>query len=461
MKKIKSNLFISVPALKSAWSLSILIAVGFLFYACSETNSPVADSSLPGETLTLASTAIGVNEDPVVIQDFTIEFKGNIYNSEDNTSTFSYEITRNSEASGFNYMVFEIPECAAEDYAGHTPLSSSTKTDNEIRWTSSTGSSRIHTVTYNGKKSTGMIDATIQGTGSGDIETKPIPGPCKGIYTISGFIYVDENGNEIKDAGEGGIGNVTVDIAKNDNTLANKKTSANGSFSFDVFTGDTSTDFTLEINEPSNSFLFDNFSPTTNPPKLSVTISDEDISGKNLGFQAQTGKIIQDFENEATRLQTEKPKFWASELKFADKGRRTIFTKTELLSFLQKIDDEYLDLYDFEFGSDKINKAENILTVRGNSTEQEQLRAELLAAMLNVASGNGAVDEGGNPLVEFNDLIIKTGIAGLISLESGTNSSLMMKNTTEVISTDTITSFSTSGDLITSFNGSGGGVGSK
>ena len=466
MKKIKSSLFISVPALKSVWSLSILIAVGFLFYACSETNNPVADSSLPGENLTLASTTVGVNSDPVVIQDFTITFNGNSYDEVANTSTFSYTVTRTSNANGFNNMAFEIPACAAEDYAGHTPLKSSSVTDNEIIWTSSlgSGSSRIHTVTYRGKKTTGMTDATIQGSGSGDTETKLIPGPCKGVYTISGFIYVDENDNKKKDSGEGGIGNATVHIAKNDNTLANKKTSANGSFSFDVFTGNTSTDFKLEVRKSSNSFLFDNFSPTTDP-ELIVTISNEDKSGKNLGFQAQSGKIIEEFEKEIIRLQTEKPRFWADEFKFADRGPpRILFTKTQLLSFLKKIDNDYLDLYDFKFGdkdNDRIKKAQNILTVRGNSTEIERFRAELLAAMLNVVSGNGAVDDDGNPLVEFNDLILKTGIAALISLESGANSSLMMKSTTEVISTDTITSFSTSGDLITSFNGSGGGVGSK
>ena len=445
--------------------LTIMLSFGLILYACSETQNPVSESTLTQSFSSPASSTIGVNEGDVTIQDFTIRFNGNSYDSLAKTSTFSYTVTRNSDARGFNYMAFEIPECAAEDYAGQTPDANSV-TDDEIRWTSSigSGSSRTHTVTYNGEITTGMVNATIQGSGSGDIETKPIPGPCKGVYTISGFIYVDENGNEIKDAGEGGIGNVTVHIAKNNNTLANKKTSANGSFSFDVYTGNIQTEYVLEVSELSNSFLFDNFSPTTNPPERKVTIKNDDKSDRNLGFQAQTGKIIDDFEKEIIKLQTEKPRFWADEFKFADKGRRTVFTKTQLIGFLQKIDDVYLDLYDFKFGSEnnnRIKKAQDILTVRGNSTEIEQFRAELLAAMLNVASDNGAVDDDGKPLVEFNDLIIKTGIAALISLETAANSTLMMKSTTEVISTDSITSLSLSGDLITSFNGGGGGIGDQ
>jgi len=448
-----------------SFPLTIILSFGLILYACSETQNPVSESTLTQSFSSPAALTVGVNEDPVTIQDFTIKFNGNSYDEEADKSTFSYTVTRNSNASGFNYMTFEIPECAADDLAGYSPSTSNVTVD-EIRWTSTvgSGSSRIHTVTYNGKKATGMIDATIQGSGSGDIETKPIPGPCKGVYTISGFIYVDENGNEIKDAGEGGIGNVTVHIAKSDNTLANKKTSANGSFSFDVYTGDIKTDFSLEVRQSSNSFLFDNFSPTTDQSLLNVTISNEDKSDKNLGFQAQTGKIIQEFDDGIIKLQTEKPKFWADEFKFADKGRRTVFNKDDLTGFLQKIDDVYRDLYDFEFGSvnnDRLKKAQDILTVRGNSTEIEQFRAELLAAMLNVASGNGAVDDSGNPLVEFNDLIIKTGIAALISLENEASSAQIMNSTTYETTTFEVTASLSSGDLITSFNGGGGSIGDQ
>jgi len=126
-----------------------------------------------------------------------------------------------------------------------------------------------------------------------------------------------------------------------------------------------------------------------------------------------------------------------------------------------------LDLtYKFDFGvedDERLKKAEEILTLKRRSTELEVLRANLLAAKLNVVSENGAFDENGKVLTDFNLVILKTGAAAAVTLDPPPTSgfSLMMNSTTYETYTFTTTSSSikSSGDLLLSFNGGGGGIG--
>ena len=477
--------------------LTMILSFGFILYACNETLNPVSEadltqsisteSNLTGSVSLLEASAIGVNDtEPVVIQDFTITFNGNSYDEEANTSTFSYTVTRNSSASGFNYMAFEIPDCAAGDFAGYTPLESSSVTDDEIRWTGSigSGSSRIHTVTYHGKKTTGMIDATIQGSGSGDIETKVIPGPCKGIYTISGFVYVDENGDGSRSIGEAGIGNVTVYATDlESNGTGSEVTSSDGSFTFSVYTGGDERTFKLEVPAETpengtdiNELLSSTYNASEGAGGLTVVLGSENVSGKNFGYTPDTQGIIEKFENPdvegAIILNTKPPEYWEKELFFSTRGRKTDFTKDELLVFLAEI--EKLDLtFNFDFGSDKIAAATDILSVKlkgGNqSSALDILKSELLAAKLNVVSGNGAVDGPGFNADEFNLLILKTGAAAVVAMSgSGSGGSQMMSTTTTYKTTSEISASTLESEddststLLTSFNRSGtggGGVG--
>jgi hypothetical protein len=462
---------------------SIMLSFGFILYACSETQNPVSESTFTESLSIPEASAIGINDtEPVTIKDFTISFNGNSYDPEANTSTFSYTVTRNSDATGFNYLAFEIPDCAADDFAGYTPLESSSVTNSEIRWTSSIGSgnSRIHTVTYNGKKTTGMINATIQGSGSGDVDTKVIPGPCKGIYSISGFVYVDENGDEARSVGEAGIGNVTIYVTDSENSNSGSViTSSNGSYIFNVYTGGDERTFKLEIPAATpenvtdiNELLSATYLTSEGAEGLTTVLISENISGKNFGFAPDTQGIVEKFENPdvvgAILLNTRPPEYWENEFFFSTRGKKTDFTKDELLGFLTEI--EKLDLtFNFNFGSDKLKAATDILSVKlkgGNqSTALEILKSELLAAKVNVVSGNGAVDGPDFNADEFNLLILKTGAAAVVKAEPSLNTSLLMSNTTyQTMSVTTTSSLEVDGTstLLTSFNRSGtggGGVG--
>jgi hypothetical protein len=445
--------------------LAIILSFGFIFYACSEYQNPVSELSVKESIAIPTASVTGVNEDPVVINNFEIKFNGSTYNNEggSETTTFSYTVSRGDDGTGFNYMLFEVPSCA--ELNDYSPLESSSITDDGIKWTSSIGanSSRVYEFTYSGKILTGMVDATIQASGSGDIVTKLIPGPCKGIYSISGVAYVDENGNQIVDAGEGGIEDVTVHIVKDGTDIASENTSSDGSYLFNVYTGDVATDFKIQVRSESNSntFLFDDFTPT-NPTEVTLTVNNEDIAGLNFGFKAETEKIIEEFENEIIKLRTDKPAFWADEFKFSDKGKSTVFTKAQLLGYLNVIDG--MDLkYKFDFGSgddERIKTAQDILTVKRNSTDLELLLAELLAAKLNVGSGNGAVDDNGDPINEFNNLILKTGAAAAVALDPDFSSSSLLNGiTNETITFTSSITTRNSNDLLSAFNGGGGGVG--
>lgn len=455
------------------------LAFALILTSCTETN-PVSQLDLSKSISDPEVLTTGVDTEPVIIQDFEIAFNGNSYDSVNDKSTFSYTVTRTSSASGFNYMEFEIPTCAAGNFVGFTPAGSRIN-ENTIRWTSSIGSgtSRTHTVTYSGKIATGMTNATIQGSGTGTDVTKPIPGPCKGIYSISGFVYVDEDGDQTRSAGEAGIGNVTIYVSDNEgNSTGSVVTAPNGSYTFDVFTGDNEKTFTLEVpfetpenTSDINELLASTYLTSEGAGGLEVSVKNANVSGKNFGFTPDTQGIIDKFENPdsvgAILLNTKEPDYWINELFFSTRGKKTDFTQTQLLQILTEI--EQLDLtFTFNFGSNKISEAIDLLTIKLNgrnpSSPLDILKSELLAAKLNVVSGNGAVGSPDFDADEFNLLILKTGAAAAAAATGGTELNGLLKNSyifesTATNSASLLDTEESTSTLLTSFNRSGTGGG--
>ena len=468
-QKNKSGILLSQSNISA--KIVLLLTIGVFFYACNELQNPVSDLPVIESYTLPGALATGVNTGAVVINNFTIAFNGVTYNSDLNTSEFSYTVSRGGDGTGFNYMEFEVPSCT--ELKSYTPSEASSFTGGRIRWTNSIGanSSRNYKITYYGKPLTGMVDATIQASGTGDIETKLIPGPCKGVYSISGVVYVDENGNGTRNSGEGGIGNVTVQLGVNGD-IATKKTSSGGEYSFNIYTGDKETGFTLSVpaltNDATdfNEFLFETYSPKEGSEGISGNITSSNVSGMYFGFEPKTQEIIEKFEaGDEIILKTEVPSFWADEVKFSTRGRNTVFTKSELISFLAAIDKLELT-YKFNFGTEpdaRLKKAEEILTLKRRSSALEVLQANLLAAKLNVVSGNGAFDENGNVLADFNLLILKTGAAAARELDTDYISGSVLLNSavleTSAFTATASSTLSSGGDLLTSFNGSGGGIG--
>jgi len=460
---------------KVTFSLAATVCCMLLFFGCNEMQNPVSEGSLYETSSIPVASVTGVSEEPVTIDDFTITFQGSNYDEILNKTDFSYTVARGSDGSGFNYMIFEVPACA--ELQGYTPSEgSSLNADGDIQWTSSIGANKdeTYTISYSGEVLTGMVDATIQPTGSDAVETRLIPGPCKGIYSISGTVYVDENGDGIKDPGEGGIDNVEIDFTGTSPVSSNPitgsvLTSLDGSYTFNVYTGDSAVDFSIDIDPAKNPFIFGlegegpNYTATTTLP-LGVTVDGADVTTENVGFKPETVTLIEKFnngfENDLIELKTNTYPFWAEQFKFSTKGKGATVSKEQLIGYLEAIDN--LDLtYKFDFGateSERLATAESILTIKKKSTDVEILLAEFLAAMLNVVSGNGVFFDGAT-FDEFNTLILKTGAAAAVVATQSTSSPLMLNSTTFETTTFTGTSsFTSSGSLLSSFNGGGGTI---
>jgi hypothetical protein len=454
------------------FGLVCIFAFGMFIQSCSDMSSSVADPDQkntdiskvqPDNTLLMGSIS-----DPVVINGYTVTFSGKstITNSEgDVYSTFSYNVAGDGVTAASNNFVMEVPTCAGSPTA-YSPLQSAKVSTNSITWESSLSSSsnRNYSITYSGDLPVGYVNATIN---SGNTtETKEVPGPCKGIYSISGFVYVDANSNEVKNQSESGIGNVTVHLVHESGEEYSQKTTPSGSFLFSVFTGSNSVDFTVEVRSETadmtdfNEQLFSSYTATTMPPSYDITVLNSDSSNNNFGFLPETQKILSQFSDGSILLNTEEPKFWIQQLRFASKNNRNaVISATEFEQYLTDIEGLLLD-DPFKFGDNKIETALDILT-RPTKTDLDVLLVELLAAELNIVSGRGS-----NSL-DFDLALISFGesvAADLLSTASANN--LMSNSTTDAVqfsTSSTLTSTSDAQLLLSSFNrsGSGGGVGTN
>jgi len=229
---------------------------------------------------------------------------------------------------------------------------------------------------------------------------------CEGFYTISGSVFIDGNEDTVKNSQESGTQNVTVTITDSHGNRIEETTSTTGEFSFNVYTGEAETEYTIEVKEMTenpgdfNEGLFTNYTPTT-PVVLSVTINSENISGINFGFTPQVEKIIQQFEEGTITLETESSKFWRKQMRLArnsvrepgkgntDEDIPALDISTELLmSYLAEIENLLLP-EPFRFGSNKFQSALDILKPKKKS-QANLLLTELLTAELNVVSGRGS-----------------------------------------------------------------------
>lgn len=441
----------------------LLLTISVTAYACSDLVNPLTvDSESKLESETGETTDIRLqnnNTDPVPLNNYLVTFNGKSYDQENDQSTFSYTVSGTGIEPALNYLFIETPTCAGAPIA-YSPVQSAKVNPEGITWEASISStsSQDYSITYSGDLPIGAVDAVSE---SGNVEgSAEIPGPCKGFYTISGSVFVDGNSNGIKNTSESGIQNVTVNLINAAGMEFNQKTTSNGTYSYEVFAGSNPADFRIEVKSETaddtdfNEGLFDGYTATTLSSKT-VTVNGADASGIDFGFAPQTAKLILQFEEGQILLDTEEPKFWIQQLRFAQKNNANAdISAVDLLGYLDVI--EQLFLTDpFQFGDNKIDAALTILTGPAK-TELESLLIQLLAAELNVVSGRGS----GN--LDFDLALIAYGESAADELKNGTVSlniqSSISTSTTDVTSA-VRTSISDAESLLTSFNSSGGGGG--
>lgn len=444
---------------------TMVIILGALMFACSETQNPVADISESGSSVSAESSTDFFSKDvtgqTVRVNNYDVTFNGKFYNSESDQSTFSYTVSGTDVEPALNFFFLETPECAG-GAVSFSPEQSAKVGDSGIKWESSipTSGSRDYSITYSGDLPVGLVDATIESGNS--IDTQDVPGPCKGIYTISGNVFVDGNTDQQKQSTESGIQNVTVLLTSSNSDELSQKTTKTGDYSFTVFTGSSQADFTIKVAEETplddtdfNEQLFDTYTITTLPAEKNVTVNNADVSGTDFGFNPQTQKIIQQFEDGTILLNTEEPKFWIKQLRFAkNNNSKAEIPADTLLGYLVEIEGLLLD-NPFQFGDNKIENALDILT-KPTKTDLEELLVQLLAAELNVVSGRGS----DSPDFDLALLAFGENAAAEESAASGV-ALQVMGGVAESTATSTSTSTSDETELLASFNlgGSGGGVG--
>lgn len=440
----------------------LLLALLLTAYSCSDINNPTSVNTeadiktSPGENAEVQLQ--NNNTDPVALNNYMINFNGKTYDPVNDRSTFSYTVSGTGVEPALNYLFLETPACAGAPVA-YSPLQSAKVNPEGITWEASisTTSSQDYSITFAGDLPVGGISAVSESgnlTGSAEI-----PGPCKGIYTISGTVFVDGNSNSIKSSSESGIQNVTVHLVTDEGLEFSQKTTTNGTYSYQVFTGSNSANFTIETNQGTadesdfNESLFDGYTPTTSTTKT-VTVNGADVTGTDFGFSPQTEKLILQFEDGTILLNTEEPKFWIQQLRFAQKNNsKAEIPAAELLGYLEVIEELFL-IDPFQFGDQKFDAALDILAGPAK-TELESLLVQLLAAELNVVSGRGSSS------LDFDLALIAFGESAANELKNGTVllNSLSRNSTSETteVSATLSTRTSDAESLLTSFNLSGGG----
>lgn len=377
------------------------------------------------------------------INTYILEFTGRslIESEDDQTTTFYYTLTGGGETPQLDSFFLEIPDCAG-NVANYSPQGSANLFPKAIKWNSSVSKdgSQDFSITYEGDVSLGIINATVV---RGSIEEiGQIIGPCKGVYTLSGSIYIDANKDEDKQKSESGISSISVDLYNSkDDKIGSVPTSSDGSFSFMVTEGDYRIKVTDDL-------LENDHYTAVGSSFIDVNEVTKDVSGLNFGFQANTQKVIEDLET-TILLDTEPTKYWVQQLRHAGK-KNSDYSEEVILGFLTRIEEMLLN-EPFQFGSDKQAGALDILT-RPIKTDLDEYLQQLLTAELNVVSGRGAKLSSGEPDLAFNQALLIYGEA--VACRELGKCPGEEKTLSSQVQTKTVNSDDT--QLFSSFNGTGG-----
>ena len=278
---------------------------------------------------------------------------------------------------------------------------------------------------------------------------------CEGYISISGTVYVDADADENKGASESGIQNTTV-ILKDGTTEYAEQTDDDGNYSFLVLTKNLEKTFTLEVPSESpgtvdfNEELFDTHNPTTTVTGISVTTSEENVSGINFGFEPKIDDLIIaltpvdiDGDGELDRPEiASKSKtrlFWKTQIFLGiieqklerwfniPVDLRAEIPKEDLLGYLDEIENLLIE-DPFQFGDRKLQNAFKILFKR--NSDLNSLLSELLTAELNV------VAKFGTDSPEFDRAILSFGESAAVGLREDNLPGLRASSTTETLNLD-------------------------
>lgn len=355
------------------------------------------------------------------------------------TTTFNYRVSGNGATPQMDSFFLEVPFCAGS-LISWTPQNSTNLLDNAIKWNFSISKTGFqdYSVTYPGDISLGIV--TAMGIRGGIEESTKILGPCMGVSILSGYVFIDADGDGSKEGGEFGLPGKSVTL--NDrvgNEITTLLTDLEGFYSFMVLDGN----YRISITED---YLDENYYGLGNSYKDLQNVAGN-IEDLNFGYSVNSDNIIYDLENKIL-LNTQPTKFWLQEIRNAGR-KNSLFTSQVVLDFLTAI--EGRENSPFDFGTDKIGSA---IAILGNpiKTPLEEFIQQLLTAELNVISGKG-VQLGEDERKAFHEALL-TYSEGVACRESNQCSANKAQTSSMEISTKLVSSRDTR--MLSSFNGSGG-----
>lgn len=395
----------------------------------------------------------------VTINTYVVAFENrelNYENGEVVSTTFHYSVSGTGETPQLDSFFLEVPQCAGT-LLSYTPTQSANVEETGIKWNSSVSSTGTdyYSMTFAGTVHKGIIDATV--TRGSIRNTGTVVGPCEGVYSLEGSIYIDANEDGIKQSSESGIRNVPIDLRKlgSNEIITSFPTSETGEFFIQVLEGS----YTVTVDDD----LLDESYNATTPITVELIDVAEDRSGIHFGYGIDSGKVTQELSDGTILINTEATKYWVQQIRQAGK-RNSEYSQEEIRNFLIFIE-ELLLPEPFQFGEDKEKGALSILT-GPTKTQLDEFLQQLLTAELNVVSSRGALTlVDGVPVLneEYNRALLIYGEAiaceALGTCSSGDlNQSLTTQSFTGTASfTRDLTSDI---ELLSAFNGTGG-IGTK
>lgn len=436
--------------------LTGMVLTGILFTGCEAVDEPLNANDTEVNTITSDIPLDKISEpglqphfveqledfENVLINDYVVEFlnretKGT---GENITTTFSYLVSGTNVTPSMDSFYLEIPDCT-ESLLSYTPKESAKVSEGMVKWNSSVtqNGSQEFSVTYKGDVPLGIVNSTV--VRGSLVETGLVVGPCKGVYTLEGNIYIDSNESGDKQLSESGLTSTVKLLDKRKDKEYEISTSSNGFYSIMVLNGDYSISVDKDLLGDGNYILITNHSNTKDFDDVQQNFADQ-----NFGFDANDSKMINDLENGEITVNTEPTKFWVNQIKHAGK-KNSDYTVQEMNDLLTEVEGLFLE-EPFQLGANKINSAMDILT-RPIQSDLDLFLQQLLTAELNILSGRGAYDQNvENQIQEFNDALLIYSEA-IACFEMGIC-------TDGQISTEAVTTKASDSNLLLSFNGTGG-----
>jgi hypothetical protein len=311
-----------------------------VFLGCDNFNNPVAPNQ-QGVMQSSDDTGTFVPTNEATVNNYNITAFPGSYSNELDVTIFSYSVSYAGSGPSSNNFYLEIPECAVDAFrpdllkspSGKSivyPYEDSRSNTTGVLWNASLSrQTSDFSLFFDGDIRDGNISVTVESGNRG--ATGEIFGPCKGNevevekFEVSGFVFVDVDGNNTKDLFETGIPNVVVRLQGNGFSQT-KITNTVGEYSFTVPAN--SNDYVLSIprtidDEEFNIKFYESYDysgPADNinidVPEVNISVTDDNVTF-DFPFSANTIILREQFHNQTILTNTRDFDFWRSMVRHA------------------------------------------------------------------------------------------------------------------------------------------------